>query len=67
MGSVDAEVLTQDDILLIQCADHSALIECTLIQCTLTQSSMGHHPHPGSYRKESRGPYTAALSPLYNQ
>ena len=28
---------------------------------------MGHHPQDGSYRKESRGPYTAALSLLLNQ
>ena len=25
------------------------------------------HPQARAYRKESRGPYTAALSPLYNQ
>ena len=28
---------------------------------------MGHHPQAGSYRKESRGPYTDCLVPLYNQ
>lgn len=28
---------------------------------------MGHHPQDGSYRKESRGPYTAALSHSLNQ